>query len=73
MNDLRLRTSRPVRSARAVSPSTSAISQDPATGSRWPGGRLPRDILDVDRVEIHQAEIGRPSLIEARRISGRPG
>lgn len=48
--------------------------EDPATGSAaGPLVAYLQDILDVDRVEIHQGvEIGRPSLIEARMDSGRP-
>ncbi|MCB0831528.1 MAG: PhzF family phenazine biosynthesis protein [Solirubrobacterales bacterium] len=48
--------------------------EDPATGSAaGPLVAYLQDILDVDRIEIHQGvEMGRPSLIEARMDSGRP-
>jgi trans-2,3-dihydro-3-hydroxyanthranilate isomerase len=48
--------------------------EDPATGSAaGPLVAYLQDILDIDRVSIHQGvEMGRPSLIEARMDAGRP-
>jgi PhzF family phenazine biosynthesis protein len=48
--------------------------EDPATGSAaGPLVAYLQDILDIDRISIHQGEqMGRPSLIEARMDSGRP-
>lgn len=48
--------------------------EDPATGSAaGPLVAYLQDILDIDRIEVHQGEqMGRPSLLEARMDSGRP-
>lgn len=48
--------------------------EDPATGSAaGPLVAYLQDILDVDRIQVHQGvEMGRPSLIEARMDGGRP-